>query len=73
VPDRAAAEGDTPQLISFTTYDNFDFYENDTWSLTTGIDVDPGTYNVALQCETGLANNGGYVFYADLTATAYRR
>ena len=46
-------------------------YDNKTWTQTTGLDVPAGTYDLALQCSTGLANPGGQVFYADLTATAY--
>jgi hypothetical protein len=64
--------GKGAQQISFGTYDSFAVYENKTWSLTTGYDAVAGTYDVELQCSTGLANSGGRVFYADLTAVAYR-
>ncbi len=44
-----------------------------TLSLTTGIDVDAGTYDLAIQCNTFPANNGGFIYGADLTAVAYAR
>jgi hypothetical protein len=64
-------DGSAPEAISFQSYDSLAQYDNITWSMTTGIDVEPDTYNVILQCSTGLANSGGQVFHSDLTAVAY--
>jgi hypothetical protein len=63
-------QGGTAQVITFLSYDTLAMYDVRTWTQTTGLDVPAGTYDLALQCSTGLANPGGRVFYADLTATA---
>ena len=63
--------GGAAQDVTFLSYDSLAQYDNRTWTQTTGLDVAPGTYDLALLCSTGLANPGGRVFYADLTVTAH--
>lgn len=65
-------QGGAARQITFNSYDSLGQYENKTWSQTASEAVTPGTYDVALRCSTGLANNGGRVFYADLTVMAVR-
>ncbi|SDD21242.1 hypothetical protein [Nocardioides lianchengensis] len=64
--------GGTARSITFPSHDSFGQYENKTWAQTASEAATPGTYDVALRCSTGLANNGGRVYYADLTVTAVR-
>ena len=63
--------GGRPRNVSFLSHDTLGPNESRTVTLTTGVAVSPGSYDVALLCASVLANPGGKVLAADLTVTAF--
>jgi hypothetical protein len=63
-------DGGTPTVVSFETHDDLGPKVARTVAMTGGVDVEEGSYDVAVQCGA-LGTSDGQVYFANVTATAF--
>jgi hypothetical protein len=63
-------DGGPPTVVSFETHDDLGPKVAHTVAMTGGMDVEEGSYDVALQCGT-LGTLDGQVYFANVTASAF--